>query len=168
VNQALTAGLPELLAEYQVLHVTGQLDWPWVKEQKETLPSEMQARYHIHPYLHDEKLFAAFATADLVVARAGAATTAEFPAAGLPSILVPYPYSGQHQQRNADFMVEHGAAVCLDNDDLGSTLIPTIIRLLADEATLDRMRQSARALARPEAAHRLASELTRLANKGEE
>jgi UDP-N-acetylglucosamine--N-acetylmuramyl-(pentapeptide) pyrophosphoryl-undecaprenol N-acetylglucosamine transferase len=168
VNQALFASLPELVTDYQVVHVTGQLDWPWVKEQKETLPSEMRAHYHAYPYLHDDQLFAAFAAADLVVARAGAATTAEFPAAGLPSILVPYPYSGQHQQLNADFMVQHGAAVCLDNADLGTELKQTIIRLLADDATLAHMSQSARALARPSAAHCLAAELTRLAHQGEE
>jgi UDP-N-acetylglucosamine--N-acetylmuramyl-(pentapeptide) pyrophosphoryl-undecaprenol N-acetylglucosamine transferase len=168
INQALIAGLPELVAEHQVVHVTGQLDWPWVQERRDTLPAEIQAHYHAYPYLHDEQLFAAFATADLVVARAGAATTAEFPAAGLPSILVPYPYSGQHQQLNADFMVAHGAAVCIDNAELSEKLVPTVNRLLSDNATLEQMSQCARALSRPDAAHRLASELERLAHKGEE
>jgi UDP-N-acetylglucosamine--N-acetylmuramyl-(pentapeptide) pyrophosphoryl-undecaprenol N-acetylglucosamine transferase len=168
INQALVAGLSELVAEHQVVHATGQVDWPWVKEQRETLSAEIQAHYYAYPYLHDEMLFAAFATADLVVARAGAATTAEFPAVGLPSILVPYPYSGQHQQLNADFMVAHGASVCIDDADLGKELVPTVNRLLADKTTLDRMSQCARALSRPDAAHRLASELIRLAHKGEE
>jgi UDP-N-acetylglucosamine--N-acetylmuramyl-(pentapeptide) pyrophosphoryl-undecaprenol N-acetylglucosamine transferase len=168
INHALIAGLPALVAEHQVIHVTGQLDWPWVQEQRDALPAEIQAHYQVYPYLHDEQLFAAFAAADLVVARAGAATTAEFPAAGLPSILVPYPYSGRHQQLNADFMVAHGAAVCIDNAELGEKLVPTINRLLSDNATLEQMSQCARALSRPDAAHRLASELMRLAYKGEE
>jgi UDP-N-acetylglucosamine--N-acetylmuramyl-(pentapeptide) pyrophosphoryl-undecaprenol N-acetylglucosamine transferase len=168
INQALLAGLSELTAEHQVVHITGQLDWPWVEETKGQLSGETQVRYHAYPYLHDKELAAALATADLVVARAGASTTAEFPAVGLPSILVPYPYSGQHQQPNADFMVRHGAAVCIDDADLGDELVPTIRRLLASQTTLEQMSQCARALSRPDAAYRLASELVRLADKGEE
>jgi UDP-N-acetylglucosamine--N-acetylmuramyl-(pentapeptide) pyrophosphoryl-undecaprenol N-acetylglucosamine transferase len=103
------------------------------------------------------------AVADLVVARAGAATLAEFPAVGLPSILVPYPYSGQHQSANADFMEAHGAGVRLDNDDLEAQLKPTVLALLNDRQALDRMAACAQALARPEAASRLAYELRRLA-----
>jgi UDP-N-acetylglucosamine--N-acetylmuramyl-(pentapeptide) pyrophosphoryl-undecaprenol N-acetylglucosamine transferase len=98
-----------------------------------------------------------------VVARAGAATLAEFPAVGLPSVLVPYPYSGQHQAANADFMSERGAGVRVDNDDLETELKPTVLGLLDDERALERMAQGARALARPDAAARLARELRRLA-----
>jgi UDP-N-acetylglucosamine--N-acetylmuramyl-(pentapeptide) pyrophosphoryl-undecaprenol N-acetylglucosamine transferase len=100
---------------------------------------------------------------DLVIARAGAATLAEFPAVGLPSILVPYPYSGQHQGANADFMVAHGASVRIDDADLDTQLKPTVLRLLGDEQSLARMSDRARALASPDAASQLAAELYRLA-----
>ena len=167
VNRALVSALPDLLGNCQVVHITGQLDWSWASEEKNLLPDEMRTHYHPYSYLHGEQLIAALAAADLVVARAGAATTAEFPAAGLPSILVPYPYSGQHQQKNADFMSECGAAVCIDDVELDGQLGPTVLRLLADESTLARMSQHARALARPDAARHLAAELARLAHKGE-
>jgi UDP-N-acetylglucosamine:LPS N-acetylglucosamine transferase len=83
---------------------------------------------------------------------------------GLPSILVPYPYAGQHQGRNADFMAAHGAAVRIDDADLHAQLKPTVTRLLQDEAMLKEMRARALALSRPSAAHHLAAELQRLAH----
>jgi UDP-N-acetylglucosamine--N-acetylmuramyl-(pentapeptide) pyrophosphoryl-undecaprenol N-acetylglucosamine transferase len=166
VNQALWAILPELLLDYQVVHVTGQLDWTWICEKRDAMTAQMRGHYHAYPYLHGPELAAVLVASDLVVARAGAATTAEFPAVGLPSILVPYPYSGEHQQLNADFMVEHGAAVCIANADLGERLKPTILRLLADEATLERMSECARSLSRPAASRRLATAVVRLAQRG--
>jgi UDP-N-acetylglucosamine--N-acetylmuramyl-(pentapeptide) pyrophosphoryl-undecaprenol N-acetylglucosamine transferase len=164
VNRALLAILPDLLSNYQVIHITGQLDWPEVSERQAALGPEMQSWYHAYPYLHGEQLAAALAASDLVVARAGAATMAEFPAVGLPSVLVPYPYSGQHQQANADFMVSRGAAVSIDDAALSEQLKPTVLRLLSDERVLREMSARARALARPDAARELARALVRLAS----
>jgi UDP-N-acetylglucosamine--N-acetylmuramyl-(pentapeptide) pyrophosphoryl-undecaprenol N-acetylglucosamine transferase len=166
LNRALVAILPDLLECCQVIHVSGQLDWQWVKEMHDALPEGIKARYQVYAYLHRE-LPAAMAAADLAVARAGAATMAEFPVSGLPSVLVPYPYAGQHQKLNADFMVSHGAAVRLDEADLESQLKPTVLGLLRDGSTLERMSQQARALAKPDASFRLAAELHRLACGGE-
>jgi UDP-N-acetylglucosamine--N-acetylmuramyl-(pentapeptide) pyrophosphoryl-undecaprenol N-acetylglucosamine transferase len=162
INRALIACLPALLQHCQVVHITGQLDWPWVEDEQARLPPESRARYRAYPYLHEE-LPAAMAAADLVVARAGAATLAEFPAVGLPSILVPYPYSGQHQEANADFMVERGASLRLDDGTLDSSLEAAVLHLLEDEPALAHMREAAQALARPDAVLLLARELCRLA-----
>jgi UDP-N-acetylglucosamine--N-acetylmuramyl-(pentapeptide) pyrophosphoryl-undecaprenol N-acetylglucosamine transferase len=163
VNEALVGILPDLLPDYQVIHISGELDWPWIETYRGTLDPELTRWYHPYPYLHGQQLAAAFAASDLAVARAGAATMAEFPAVGLPSVLVPYPHSGRHQQPNADLMVRHGAAVCIDNADLPDQLKPTVLRLLADEDALARMGEQARALARPMAAQDLASALVQLA-----
>jgi len=162
INRAVGDILTDLLSRYQVVHVSGELDWPWVRERHDRLPPDVRARYHAYPYLHDQ-VIAAFAAADLVVSRVGAATLAEWPAVGLPSILVPYPHSGQHQQKNADFMVARGAAVCIKDRDLNKELKPTILRLLQDESALQAMGARARELSRPDAADQLAAELRRLA-----
>ena len=164
INRALVAALPALLQQCQVIHLTGQLDWPWVDGERAKLSPESRARYRAYPYLHED-LPAAMAVADLVVARAGAATLAEFPAVGLPSILVPYPYSGGHQEANADFMAEHGASLRLDDAALDSSLKETVLSLFRDERALERMRKGAQVLARPEAALLLARELCRLARR---
>jgi UDP-N-acetylglucosamine--N-acetylmuramyl-(pentapeptide) pyrophosphoryl-undecaprenol N-acetylglucosamine transferase len=162
INEALVGSLPDLLEQCQIVHISGQLDAEWVRQESAKLPAGLRARHHPYAYMHEE-LAAAMAAADLVVARAGAATLAEFPAVGLPSVLVPYPHSGQHQAANADFMSARGAGVRVDNDDLPAQLKPTVLGLLSDEQALERMAASARALARPEAASRLAQELQRLA-----
>jgi UDP-N-acetylglucosamine--N-acetylmuramyl-(pentapeptide) pyrophosphoryl-undecaprenol N-acetylglucosamine transferase len=162
INRALVDALPELLPHCQVVHVAGQLDGEWAVQERSKLPAELQARYSPWSYMHEE-LPAAMAAAHLVVARAGAATLAEFPAVGLPSILVPYPHSGEHQGANADFMVQNEASIRLDDADLGSELVSTVLLLLRDERRLQRMRESALALSKPDAAVRLARELRRLA-----
>jgi UDP-N-acetylglucosamine--N-acetylmuramyl-(pentapeptide) pyrophosphoryl-undecaprenol N-acetylglucosamine transferase len=163
INQALVAGLRDLLPTCQVVHISGRLDADWVVGVAKGLPEELQARYYHYAYLHDMPL--ALVAADLGVARAGAATLGEFPAAGLPAILVPYPYSGQHQQPNADYMTRNGAARVLSDAQLGEKLVPTILELLGDEETLANMRESTLAMARTDAAEAIAEQLWLLARR---
>jgi UDP-N-acetylglucosamine--N-acetylmuramyl-(pentapeptide) pyrophosphoryl-undecaprenol N-acetylglucosamine transferase len=166
INQALAAALPQVLPHCQVIHISGTLDWPATQERAAQLPATLRERYHPFAYLHDE-MAQALAAADLVVARAGASTLGEFPLLGLPSILVPYPYAGQHQDLNADYLAERGAAWKLADSELSARLAPLVIELLSDAARLDRMSQAAGSLARPDAAANIARELERLAGQGE-
>jgi UDP-N-acetylglucosamine--N-acetylmuramyl-(pentapeptide) pyrophosphoryl-undecaprenol N-acetylglucosamine transferase len=85
---------------------------------------------------------------------------------GLPAVLVPYPHAWRYQQVNAEWLVGRGAAVRLDEERLGDELSPTLHRLLDDRASLMEMAERMRALARPDAAARLASELLALAQSG--
>jgi len=162
INQALQGALATLLARAQVLHVTGPLDYEAVQTARLTLPADLQARYHVYAYLHEE-MAPALAAADLAIARSGAATLGEFPAVGLPAILVPYPYAGQHQRLNAAYLADAGAALVLEDERLEGELLPTLQRLLDDPAMLQRMRLAARAKSMPDAARRIAAELIGLA-----
>jgi UDP-N-acetylglucosamine--N-acetylmuramyl-(pentapeptide) pyrophosphoryl-undecaprenol N-acetylglucosamine transferase len=150
INQALVAGLRELLAVCQIIHVSGSLDAEWVSEAARGIHGDLRERYQHHVYL--DSMPAALLAADLAVARAGAATMGEFPAAGLAAILVPYPHSGKHQEPNAQYLARHGAARVLADSELSDRLVPSILELLADRPQLDRMRAASRALARPDAA----------------
>ena len=100
----------------------------------------------------------AYAVADLAICRAGASTIAELEAAGVPAVLVPYPYATEdHQSRNADVLERAGAALAVPDDALDAARLTELAeRLLFDAPVLERMRGAMRALARPDAAARLA------------
>jgi UDP-N-acetylglucosamine--N-acetylmuramyl-(pentapeptide) pyrophosphoryl-undecaprenol N-acetylglucosamine transferase len=103
----------------------------------------------------------AFGQADLVVSRAGAGTFTEIAAAAVPSILVPLPFAADdHQRRNAERLVEAGAArMVLDREMTGERLFREVEALRQSPATLADMRQRVRAFARPDAAERAAAVL---------
>jgi UDP-N-acetylglucosamine--N-acetylmuramyl-(pentapeptide) pyrophosphoryl-undecaprenol N-acetylglucosamine transferase len=97
------------------------------------------------------------AASDLVLSRAGATTLAEITGRGLPSILVPYPYAtGNHQEHNARHLEEKGAAkVILDKDLTGEKLAGTILEIVNDNVSLEKMSQAARALSQPAALNKI-------------
>ena len=162
INEATAAVLEELLDLAQVVHISGRLDFEALQERRAALPSTLKNRYRLHAYLHDEMLDALVA-ADLAVSRAGAATLGEFPAVGLPAVLVPYPYAGAHQRENAAILAEAGAAVVIPDAELtGERLLATVQELFNDAERLAQMRANARRLAQPEAAWRVAENLQSL------
>ncbi len=165
INTALTAILPDLLTVCQVIHISGELDWDTVARRSAELPAELGQRYRPFAYLHEE-MGPALRAADLVLSRAGAATLGEFPALGVPAVLVPYPFAWRYQKVNADYLVEAGAAVRLDDEKMASQLLPTLQQLLGDPEALGQMRTAMQALDRPGAARRVADLLVSLAGKG--
>jgi UDP-N-acetylglucosamine--N-acetylmuramyl-(pentapeptide) pyrophosphoryl-undecaprenol N-acetylglucosamine transferase len=141
-----------------VLHQTGAADLDTVRAGYARL--DLAAR--VVPFIED--MGAAYAAADVVVARAGAMTCAELTAVGLPAILVPYPHAADdHQRRNAEVLVAAGAAeVVPDRDLTGERLAATLRALVDDPARRTAMAARARALGRPDAAERVATECMRL------
>lgn len=154
INRAMVEAVRELkdtLPNLRVIHQTGSADEPWVREQYRTLefPAE------VHAFIED--MGAAYRRADLVVCRAGATTLAELAAAGLPAILVPYPFAADdHQRANAEVWVQAGAAdMILDRELSGARLAAKIRQLAADPARRQELARSAVRLARPDAAERV-------------
>lgn len=154
LNRALLAILADLPPAAQVLHLTGSLDWTEIQAAAAALPAEIASRYHPMPYLHD--MGAALAVADLAVSRAGASVLGEYPLFGLPAILVPYPYAWRYQKVNAGYLVERGAALLIEDQNLAARLLPAIGDLLGDPQRLQGMRTAMSRLARPNAARDLA------------
>lgn len=161
INQAFGDVLEQTLELVQVVHVSGELDWPWVKERRAALPEALRTRYHAFPYLYKMEL--ALAAVDLVICRAGASTLGELPFFGLPAILVPYPHAWRYQQVNAEWLVGRGAAIQVEDGRLSEELLPVVRQLLGDRAALERMSQQMQVLACPDAAARLVGELLALA-----
>jgi UDP-N-acetylglucosamine--N-acetylmuramyl-(pentapeptide) pyrophosphoryl-undecaprenol N-acetylglucosamine transferase len=90
-------------------------------------------------------------------------TVWELAAAGVPAVLVPYPFAtGDHQTKNARYFEHAGGAIVIPESELGRA--PETARsLLDDPARLARMSSAMRGIARPDAAERIAEELTALA-----
>jgi UDP-N-acetylglucosamine--N-acetylmuramyl-(pentapeptide) pyrophosphoryl-undecaprenol N-acetylglucosamine transferase len=164
INRPFSDMLEQVLPLVQVVHVTGKVDWPFVREQRQAMPETLKKRYHIYDYVHDMGIV--FAAADLAICRAGASILGELPFFGLPAILVPYPHAWDYQRINADWLVERGGAVRLKEEQLGDVLLPTLRRLLEDRDTLGQMAGQMRALACPNAATSLARVLLALAGRG--
>jgi len=162
INRTLMAILPQLLDEIQIIHLSGSLDWPEVEKYANTLSPEKRTFYRPYPYLHD-RMGAAFRSADLVVSRAGASMLGECPSFGLPAVLVPYPHAWRYQKVNADYLVDRGAAIRLDDEKLAESLLPTVTGLLGDQTRLAEMATSAKKLDMPHAEDNLARLLLKLA-----
>ena len=165
INEALWTGLARLLPMAQVIHLTGQLDFPRAVETRGGLTPEGKARYFPVAYLHEE-MASAYAAADLAIGRAGASSLGELPLFALPSILVPYPHAWRYQHVNADYLTQRGAAVTVADERVGSDLVPTALTLLSDPGRLAAMSTAARRQASPEAARRIADLLEDQAHAG--
>lgn len=150
INRAVFQVLPDLLKDIQVIHISGQLDWSELEYERNRLPEHLKKRYHAYPYLYQE-MGAALNAADMVVSRAGASVLGEFPAFGIPAILVPYPYAWRYQEVNARYLENCGAAIVLQDDELKQKLLPTILGLLDDQNQRERMSQAMSSMATPKA-----------------
>jgi UDP-N-acetylglucosamine--N-acetylmuramyl-(pentapeptide) pyrophosphoryl-undecaprenol N-acetylglucosamine transferase len=102
------------------------------------------------------------AAADLAVCRAGASSLGELPFLGLPAVLVPYPYAWRYQKVNAQYLVDHNAAVILEDAKLADELATTVCRLLDDPAQLGAMRQALLGMGGREGAKSIAQLLSRV------
>jgi UDP-N-acetylglucosamine--N-acetylmuramyl-(pentapeptide) pyrophosphoryl-undecaprenol N-acetylglucosamine transferase len=138
-----------------ILHVCGERDFDALR------PRVRRDDYRLLPSEPD--FGAVLGAIDLSVSRAGG-TVWELAAAGVPSVLVPYPYAtADHQHKNAEYFAWGGGAVVVPQSDLGS--VPELARsLLGDERRLAEMSAAMLRLARPEAAERIAEELIALAS----
>jgi UDP-N-acetylglucosamine--N-acetylmuramyl-(pentapeptide) pyrophosphoryl-undecaprenol N-acetylglucosamine transferase len=152
LNDAMIEALPRLdPGRLTVFHQTGAADRARVAE------AYARAGVAAEVMDFDAALACRYQWADLALCRAGALTVAELAQAGLPALLVPYPYAADdHQRANARALSEAGAARMLDPADFdGKVLAEALASLLERPATLLEMGRRARALARPDAARRI-------------
>ena len=109
-----------------------------------------------------EDMAAAYAETDIVVCRAGATTVAEIAAAGVASVLIPYPYAvDDHQTANARFLVDAGAAVLVPQSELSAERLAEVLAGF-DHVRLRDMARRARSLAQPGATSAVAMACTEL------
>ena len=110
-----------------------------------------------------DDMAAAYAASDLVICRAGASTIAELAAAGVASVLVPYPHAvDDHQTANARFLAARGAAILVAQSELTAEWLAELLTTL-DRERLLAMAQAARAAGKPEATAAVAKACMELA-----
>ena len=163
INMAVLHELNALLEKFEIIHLTGELDWDEVRHHREQLPMDLAARYHAMPYLHE--MGAALAAADLVVSRAGASALGEFPLFGIPAALVPYPHAWRYQKVNADYLTNRGAAIMLEDSLLNEELLETLVVLMENPNKLRAMRAAMFELSHPRAAEKIAGILMELSGE---
>ncbi len=144
------------LDDVALLWSTGRVTWDQFR--RHDRPPRQQLRAFWDPIAE------AYAVADFVIGRAGAMTTAELCAWGLPSILVPLPSAAaDHQTLNARALADAGAAIHLPESELSPDSLQRAFRgLLESPQRLIQMGQAARARGRPKAARKIAAELLAL------
>lgn len=150
LNELCAEAAGKLPSETQVLHIAGAMDF-----QRVTEISNGRAHYKVVGFC--DQMPAAYAVADLVIARAGASSLTEISICGQPSILVPYPHAADdHQTRNAEVFASAGAAELVQEKDLDAEKLASMATsILRDLPTHKRMAKAARALAIPDAAERV-------------
>jgi UDP-N-acetylglucosamine--N-acetylmuramyl-(pentapeptide) pyrophosphoryl-undecaprenol N-acetylglucosamine transferase len=160
INDALLAS-PDLLErpDVQILWLTGASELKRVEERI----AEIGVGDSVHLFGFLDDMPGAFAATDLVVCRAGASTLSEILCAGLPSILVPYPYAAaDHQTVNARTVAEAGAAVVIPDSEVKRRLGTEIREILAHPERRISMGIAARSLAFPTAARTIAEAAVKL------
>ena len=158
ITRALEAGLEQLLSDWKVVHLAGSAGMSAALRMRDRLPAELRDRYQPIAFLTD-RMAEALVASDLVLGRAGSSTCAEVAAVGVASILVPYPHAAGHQQANAAWLADQGAAVLVRDEELDGARLVAEATALRDNKRRGRIGDAAKALARPDAARLLAEEL---------
>jgi len=165
LNQMIVSAYPELkkkIPNLKLIHLTGKDSF-----------NEIKGAYpegdfvEVAPFVRE--MDRVLNQAHLVVARSGASSLAEFARCGLPSILVPYPYSTHdHQQHNADFFKERGAAVVIREKELTpEKFLNQVLELVSNPDQLRLMQKASEKLAVKEATENLFKLLKLVSQKNE-
>ena len=146
LNETMAASTPRVLgAGWQVLHITGE----GRGDGAGALPGLVVQTYC-------DRMDLAFAIADLVVCRAGAATVSELAAVGLPSVLVPYPVGNGEQELNARELVSaSGARIVKDAEFTPEWVARELVPLLERRDVIAGMAAAASGVGRREGADEL-------------
>jgi UDP-N-acetylglucosamine--N-acetylmuramyl-(pentapeptide) pyrophosphoryl-undecaprenol N-acetylglucosamine transferase len=159
LNEAVVTTVQQLKAlfdDWKIVHQTGPRDVNRVRQAYQ----QIGAKADVEPFFNN--LSSYLATASLVVSRAGATSLAELACAGLPMILLPYPFAAEdHQRANAQYFVDHHAAMMVTHgktpDLTANDLRPVLENLIRNQQQRQTMGRFAQSLALPNAANQIAN-----------
>lgn len=159
LNEAVPRALSRLGEGVSVVHQCGRAHEGTAR----TLYAELGfgPRARVVPFIDDVPR--ELGAADLVIGRAGANSVAEICAVGRPSLLVPYPFAGDHQKQNAASLAREGAALWLQSSEaVPERIAETLLTLMVNPSKLSSMAANARRIGRPHAAREIAEDLLKL------
>ena len=137
--------------DFQAIHMTGLKDFTlYDKRYKE-------AGLPVKAFAFINNISQAYAAADIIIARAGAATVTELGLLGLAAVLVPYPFAGNHQKFNADVLANSGAAIIVEQKDLTkNSLKEAVMRMVSSNFSREEILKKTKGLFQTDAALQLA------------
>ncbi|MEQ8955338.1 MAG: glycosyltransferase, partial [Gammaproteobacteria bacterium] len=159
---AINQLVPQLISGWcgpvplQVWHQCGERHLPDCTDQYASQGVTLDSDHRLEAFIDD--MAEAYHWADIVLCRSGASTVFELAAAGLPSILIPYPYhSDRQQERNARWLANDGAAKLVLQDKLNfETIDKLLVQYATERSALVEMGERALAKATPDAADTIA------------
>jgi len=173
INSVILETLPRLLESYYVIHQVGENNVESVQETTDFFFSELsrtkqslRRRYKPFGFLDENAIRMAAGAADIIISRAGS-TIFEIAAWAVPSILIPLDIAhADHQRKNAYAYASTGAAIVIDEANLGDDiLLSEIEKIMQDQDRYERMTKAAANFSRLEAASIIAGEIIHIARK---
>lgn len=162
INDLILEILPEMLADFEIIHQTGKKNFAQVKKEAEVvMPEKLKKYYHPFPFLEEKTLAAALMGCHFVVSRAGSGSIFEIAAAGKPAILIPLKNSAQdHQLKNAYVFSEAGGAIVIEENNLQPHFFLERLKyFFSRKDVLENMAKKSLDFSRPRAAKIIASYL---------
>lgn len=156
----------KLNKNYQILLSAGGKQYDIIKEELATKGKDVENLNGIKivPYIYDMQ--EVMDSLDVIIARAGAMTITEIANIGKPSVLVPLPnVSHNHQQYNAEVLVNAGAAKIIKNDELNATNLNNEIQEILKKDNLETMGKNARKIAIEDATDRIYNEIQKIVKR---
>jgi UDP-N-acetylglucosamine--N-acetylmuramyl-(pentapeptide) pyrophosphoryl-undecaprenol N-acetylglucosamine transferase len=160
INKGISAKLAMFKdVDYQMIWQTGK----FYVEQAQKEVDELGLGERVKPVVFIDRMDLAYASADVVISRAGAMSISELSLVGKAVVFVPLPTAAEdHQTKNAMSLVEKDAAMIVKNDETPEKLIPTVFELLNDKDKINKMQENIAKFARPNAAEDIVNELDKV------
>lgn len=128
INYTIIKILPQILKNFQVIHLSGWLDYEDIKKKTEKLPQNLLEKYRLFPYF--ENIGFVYAAADFFISRAGANVIFEIVGNQKPAIFIPLP---GHQEENARFLADNLGYVVIKNNQLSAEILFEKIQSLSKQ-----------------------------------
>ena len=160
INLAIRSHIEDFKkADVQIVWQTGKL---FIEEAKKAVADANADNFFVSDFIYT--MDQAYAVADVVISRAGASSISELCIVGKPAVLVPFPFAAEdHQTKNAQALVDNDAAILVADNQANEEACEHALRLLNDDAALEKLSTNIQKLALPNADEEIAKEILKIA-----